>query len=541
MARSRLISFCALLAMLGHAPAMAQDTPHLQRNGQATQLIVDGQPFLALGGELFNSSASSPRYMAPIWDRLARAGVGTLIGTASWQLVEPSEGQFDFAAVDDQIAQAHAHGMRLVLIWFGAFKNAESRYAPSWVRRDEARFPRSQRDAAFKPAGVAASMDGPALSVFGDRLVGADARAFAALMRHIRQIDHDHTVIMMQVENETGLLGSPRDHGALAQAAWRQPVPEALMRYLRDHRATLAPDVARLWGRQGFRATGTWDQVFGSDGEADELFMAWGFARYVDRVAQAGAAEYALPMYTNAWLGPQPGSLRPGDYPSGGPVAHVLDIWKAGAPTLAFQSPDIYVPDFAGTLAAYRRADNPVFIPEARMDVGNLFIALGQYQALGFSPYGVDGEAESADLFSAYRLLRGMTAQITAAQAQDRIRGFRIEGDQPAKTTLGGYSITASRTQGVAGAFGPGTGTQGARANGYGLIIASGKDEFLVVGRGVSLDFAMPGQHVEIDWAQEGTFEQGQWVPGRLLNGDDTYSLFPDDQLRIVRIKLLRR
>jgi beta-galactosidase GanA len=252
-------------ASLTQGACWAEGLPHLQRNGEATQLIVDGVPYLALAGELHNSSPSSPAYMAPIWDRLARDGVRTVIGAASWELIEPQEARYDFTAVDDQIKQAHARNIRLVLIWFGAYKNAEATYAPSWVRRDERRFPRTQRDPAAKPKGIAAFLRaGPILSVFSDTLAQADARAFAALMRHIKQVDRNQTIIMIQVENEVGLLGDSRDRSPLANAAWDQQVPTDLMNYLREHRAS------RRKGRRGRICTADVRQC-----------LAWSAARLV--------------------------------------------------------------------------------------------------------------------------------------------------------------------------------------------------------------------------------------------------------------------
>src|ERR1043166_5754388 len=192
---------CSVAAVLVSTAAVADELPRIERRGQATQLIVDGKPYIALGGELHNSSASSPAYMAPIWPRLAQNGVRTVIGGANWELLEPQEGRFDFAAVDDQVRQAKAHGMRLVMLWFGAYKNAGSTYAPTWVRRDLVRFPRAERDPQAIITGVAAAARGnygPTLSVFNDRLIAADARAFAALMQHLREVDREHTVIMVQ-------------------------------------------------------------------------------------------------------------------------------------------------------------------------------------------------------------------------------------------------------------------------------------------------------------------------------------------------------
>ncbi|MEO6092812.1 MAG: DUF5597 domain-containing protein [Novosphingobium sp.] len=523
--------------------AGAQELPHVERRGQVTQLIVDGKPYLALGGELHNSSGSSPEYMAPIWDRLARNHVGTVIGTASWELVEPAEGQFDFAAVDDQIRQARAHGIRMVLIWFGAYKNAESTYAPSWVRRDQARFPRAVRDPNAKLQGIAAFLrGGVALSAFNERLIEADARAFAALMRHIRQVDKDRTVILVQVENEVGLIGDSRDRSELANQAWSQQVPAELMSAIQANRETLRPNLRDTWGRQGFPSSGTWAQVFGSDKAADEVFMAWGFGRYIERIAQAGAAQYRLPMYTNAWLGPQAKSPEPGDYPSGGAVARMMDVWKVAAPSLAFLSPDIYIDDFAGTLADFHRPNNPIFVPEAKPVTGNLFVALAQFSAIGFSPFGIEDVPDDGDLFKAYRVLKTMTPQIAQAQQEGRIRGFRSDSGSVGKLALGGYEITVQGPRSTEGIFGEGTGAAAAeKAQGYGLVIQTGEEEFLVVARAVSLQFALPGAQIEIDSAQEGRFEKGQWIAGRTLNGDERHELFPAKKLAVVRIRLLRR
>ncbi|MCE7797076.1 DUF5597 domain-containing protein [Sphingobium sufflavum] len=529
--------------LLGHTALLAGPLPHLQQNGRATQLIVDGAPYLVLGGELHNSSPSSPAYMAPIWDRLARNNVRTVIGAASWELVEPQEGRFDFTAVDDQIRQARAKGIRLVLIWFGAYKNAQSTYAPSWVRRDEARFPRVAFDPAAKPRGIGAYLGhNPTLSVFSEALVQADARAFAALMDHIRQVDRNQTVIMMQVENEVGLIGDSRDRSAPAAAAWGQPVPSALIAYLRGHRATLRPAVEQAWGRNGYRDSGTWAEVFGTDNIANEIFMAWGFGTYVDRVTKAGAAKHALPMFTNAWLGPQPGSPEPGDYPSGGPVARMMDVWKAAAPSLALLAPDIYINDFAGTLAEFKRPDNPIFIPEAKPDTGNLFVALGSYDAIAFSPFGIEDVPEGGDLYRAYGLLNEMTGTIASAQAEGRIGGFKIAGGKQQQIQLGGYDINLTGPMSTLGAFGAGTGTEEkGKTEGYGLVINSAPDQFLIVGRGISATFAAPGVKVEVDSAQEGLFRKDQWVPGRTMNGDERFFLFPKDDLRIIRLTLLKR
>ncbi|MFJ4175366.1 DUF5597 domain-containing protein [Microbacterium sp. NPDC089696] len=514
--------------------------PHLRRTGGATQLVVDGRPYLALGGELHNSSTSSPEYMAPVWDRLGAAGIRTLISVASWQLVEPEEGVFDFTAVDDQIAQARARGIRLVLLWFGAYKNADSAYAPRWVRSDEDRFPRAERDPEQMLSGRFA-LDGPILSVFSEELTVADARAFAALMAHIAEIDRDHTVIMVQVENEVGLLGDSRDRSALADAAWEQDVPAALLDGLVRRGASLHPWIRDVWSAAGSRTSGTWSEVFGTDREAEEIFMAWAFSSYVERVASAGTAAHPIPHYANAWLGPQPGAETPGQYPSGGPVSRMLDIWRIGAPTLGLLAPDIYVQDFTGTIDGYASEDNPIFIPEAIPIAGNAFIAVGAYKAIGFNPFGIEDLAVDHEIFRCYRVLEEMRDLITDAQVRDRIHGFSIATGEVHQARIGDYDVTLNGARDTYGLFGTGTGAAADTLSGYGLILQTDDDEFVVAARHASLSFSRTDARVELDELQEGTYTDGVWSPRRTLNGDERYFAFQSDDLRVVRVRLLRR
>ena len=516
------------------------DIPRVIRTPYGSQLLVDGVPFLSLGGELHNSSPASPAYMAPIWDRLAELGVRSIIGAASWQLVEPEEGSFDFTAVDDQVQQARARGIKLVLIWFGSYKNAESSYAPSWVRRDEKRFPRAERDPQRLLTGQF-PIDGPVLSVFSENLVQADAAAFAQLMRHLKETDPAHTVIAIQVQNEVGLLGDSRDRSFLAEQVWTKEVPAELLEGLTSRGSNLLPWLRDLWERNGARTSGTWAEVFGSDRDADEVFMSWGFSRFVGRVAEAGTAEYPLPVYTNAWLGPQANAEVPGTYPSGGPVARMIDVWQIGAPSLDFLAPDIYIDDFAETLAAYDVAGNGIFIPEARPDPGLAFIAVGAYRSMGFHPFGIEDAFESKELFSAFAEMHRMTDVITQAQAQGRIHGFSLAAGERHEVELGGYNITVSGPFDTRGMFGEGTGGAAEVVTGYGLIIHSADDEFFMLARGTFVNFSRTDSTVELDTLTEGEFVENQWIPGRILNGDERYFMFPKDGLRTVRIELLRR
>ncbi|WP_220399080.1 beta-galactosidase [Granulicella sp. WH15] len=330
--------------------------PHLERRGSATQLIVEGKPFLVLGGELHNSSSSSIEYMKPVWPRLADMHMNTVLLPVAWETIEPEEGRFDFKSMDGLLEGARANHLKLVLLWFGAWKNTYSSYAPAWVKSNTERFPRVQ------------TSDGRGterLSPFSTTVRDADARAFAGLMRHLRDVDGGtHTVLMVQVENEVGVIPESRDHSSAANAAFAAAVPTALTSFLQAHRTTLNPEFRAAWEAAGSRSTGTWQEVFGKASLTDDLFMAWHYATYIEHVAAAGKAEYPLPMFANAAL-IRP-NYEPGQYNSGGPLPHSMDVWRAGAPSVDFISPDIYFNEFAQWAGRYTRADNPLFIPETQ-------------------------------------------------------------------------------------------------------------------------------------------------------------------------------
>jgi beta-galactosidase GanA len=486
----------------------AQPPPHLQKQGTATQLIVDGRPFLILGGELHNSSSSSLEYMGPIWPRMAAMNFNTVLAALSWELVEPEEGKYDFRLVDGLIEDARRHNLRLVFLWFGSWKNGMSSYIPAWVKRDFKRFPRVK---------LRNGETVEVLSTFAPANWEADAKAFAALMRHIREVDgNDHTVLMMQVENEVGVLGDSRDRCEAANKAFAQPIPQALAAYLSKNQGKLIPELASLVGS---RTSGTWEQVFGSGPAADEAFMAWNYASYVDKVTAAGKAEYPLPMFVNAWLSSP--DQKPGDWPSGGPLPHVMDIWRAAAPRIDFLAPDIYQPNFAEWCRRYTQLGNPLFIPEMRRgDDGarNIFYAIGQHDAIGTSPFAVDSipDPKTASLGKTYGVLDQLAPLLLKHQGKGEMAGFLLDKEQPStKVKLGGYELDVS----LDAIF-------GSKAEiGYGLVIATGSDEFVGAGSGFGVTFVTktPGPaRVGLAAVDEGVYSNGKWIPGRRLNGDET-------------------
>jgi hypothetical protein len=500
------------LAAIAAAADTPASLPHLEKRGEVTQLIVDGKPFLALAGELYNNSASSLEYMKPIWARLVAMRLNTVLAPVSWAQLEPSPGKFDYTLVDGLIRDARANHLHLVFLWFGSWKNTWSSYAPEWIKRDFEKFPRVQ---LHDGSGT------ERLSPFSADNRDADARAFAALMRRIREIDGDsHTVLMIQLENEVGVIPDARDYSAAANAGYQAPVPPELMRYLAEHKEALDPDFRTRWGAAGFKTSGNWETVFGPGPQTDDLFMAWNYALYIGKVAEAGKAEYPLPMYANAAL-IRP-DYAPGQYNSGGPLPHSIDLWRAGAPQLDFVAPDIYF-EFQKWSSAYDRLGNPLFVPEAAggaQGAANVFYAVGQHSALGFSPFGIDGEA-SKPLEQSYQLLAELAPLILENQGKRMVAAALLEDLTPSqKIRLGNYTlnVTGVRTTGPAGA-------QAAAPAPHAIFIATGPEEIYMAGSGVTVTIApnSPGPPlVGLGTVQEGHFIDGKWTPGRALAGDDT-------------------
>lgn len=501
--------------------------PHLEQRGAVTQLIVAGKPWLVLGCELGNSTSSSRTYMQTVWPKLKASGVNTVLAVVSWEQTEPVEGEFDFRVVDGLLADARANDMKLALLWFGSWKNGITSYTPTWVKRDTARFPLAQT-----PEGRPL----PILSTLGSERCAADARAFAALMRHLKEVDAaEQTVVMVQIENEVGLHGHPRDYGPLAEAAFRSAVPQELTAWLTAHREELLPETRAAWEAGGCRTEGIWEELFGPNDRAAELFMAWNYAACLERVAAAGRAEYDLPAFVNAWI-VQPEDTRPGNYPSGGPQAQNHDIWRAAAPHIDLLSPDIYLDDFPAIAALYARGGNPLFVPESRSGqhgAANAAYAIGAAGAIGYSPFGFErncDEAVNATFCQFYRKAGRVADAILAAQAEGRIGAAWLKGSSPMRVKeeirLGDVRIccelvsSGMRNGGAPQLTG---GTYDPEAIGY-LIAIRQDDGWLFLGSNVRVTF-LPADgkgYIGLAKVTEGDFDAaGNWQEGRWLNGDE--------------------
>jgi beta-galactosidase GanA len=428
-------------------------------------------------------------------------------------LIEPKEGVFDFTLVDSLIITARQNNLHLVFLWLASWKNGMSSYMPLWVKEDYKKYPRIKIKEGY-------TME--VLSALSEANWKADANAFAKLMKHIKEFDgSQHTVLMMQVENEVGVLSDSRDRSETANATFAAPVPKELINYLVKNKDSLVPEVKKQWEQNGFKTSGNWETVFGQGKNCDEVFMAWNYAGYVNKVAEAGKKEYPIPMYANAWLD-QGTDPKPGDYPSGGPLARVMDIWKARTTAIDIFGPDLYVSEFDERCQKFTQHDNPLFIPEMNSsDDGarNIFVAIGKYNAIGVSPFGIDHirDPEKSGFSKSYNVLSQLSAVILEKQVKKEVIGFVVDEKNPTVfCEMGGYKLEITLDE----LFGH------TAKLGYGIVMVDGINKFIGAGSGFRVLFhpiiKSSKNIIGISNVDEGSFIDGTWIAGRRLNGDES-------------------
>jgi beta-galactosidase GanA len=515
--------------------ANGSEMPRISNSANGGQLLVDGKPYLILGGELGNSSAGTAAQADSILPRLSQMHLNTVLMPVAWEQIEPIEGSFDFNILDHWIDIAREQRLHLVLLWFGSWKNSMSSYAPAWVKQNPNRFPRAK------------SVNGEEieiLSTLGTDNVKADSSAFAALMKHLKQKDNDqHTVLMVQVENEVGFLGQGRDRSPIADQLFKSAVPPALIQGLRRDGDSMSPEL-----RSHFNSDGkTWREIFGDS--SDEVFMAWNYATYIQAVVEAGKREYALPMYVNCQL-PAPGE-RAGEYPSGGPHPYYLQVYRAAAPSLDFYSPDIYWPNFEYWIDRFKFNGNAVFVPEARMESApyNSLYAFGEARAFGFSPFGIDNvqpasidRAADSSISEVYAALNSVSDVLLASQASGNVRAIVLHKDSPRPTRtilLGSYlfEATISRSWPAKSLL---------AEDGAMIIMQTTANEFIIAGMGLTVSFARdPDTDTKVSGIssiEEVRRNDGAWTTQRSLNGDQNSQgrqlQMDPHQIRIYRVVL---
>lgn len=474
--------------LLAISTLQAQELPHWIKQGTASQLVVDKKPMLLLAGELGNSSASSEQDIENVFPKLKRIGLNTVLVPAYWDLIEPEEGKFDFSLIDKTITEARKHDMKVVFLWFGAWKNSMSCYAPLWFKSDYKKYPRCYTETG-KPLEIA--------SPFSENVFKADSKAFVKLMSHIKDFDSkENTVIMIQVENEIGMLESARDHSKTANKLFDSAIPDKLKQYLKRNTKTLHPWLKEKWEMAGGKTEGTWEEVFGKDIFTDEIFMAWQYAAYVEKMIQKGREVYNLSMYVNAAMNSR--NRKPGEYPSAGPLAHLIDIWKCAAPSIDLLAPDLYDNGFVDWVAQYKLHNNPLFIPEIKLEPNDgvrAFYVFGQHDAIGFSPFSIEDAPDDGNykLTKAYTKLDELMPLITKYQGKEQMKGILFDQANKEKNIeWDGITLSCKHfftlpwdARATDGSVWP---------EGGGIIIKLNKLEYLVAGSGIVIEFKYPDE-----------------------------------------------
>ena len=430
-------------------------------------------PSPILGGELSNSAATSVADIDEVMPRMRALGLNTVLVPAYWELMEPVEGLFDFTLIDRTIDVARREQLYVVFLWFGVWKNSMSCYTPGWFKQDTNRFLRAMT-AEGKQMEIA--------SCFSDNVLQADLKAFSALMRHIKERDPQReVVIMMQIENEIGMLESARDHSTLAEKVYKQE---------------------------------RWAERYGTDEYADEKFMALSYARYVEHLAEAAREIHDMPLYVNAAMNSR--GRRPGEYPSAGPLAHLIDFWHKGAPSIDLLAPDIYDTGFKSWCAQYamplRPQDggeikNRLFIPESRCCENSgvrALYAFGEHQALGFSPFAIDQTSpkETESVTKAYALLRQLftfysscvpsVANEQSSSALFTSKTWGLLFDQEDRERVINDNVVMTCRHYFTLPWDPRATDGTTWPEGGAMLIRLGKFDYLLAGSGVVIDFKTP-------------------------------------------------
>ncbi len=508
--------------------------PEIRNYNGIDTLFVHNEPFIILGGEIHNSSASNLGFMEEtVWPNLKGLNMNTVLLPIYWELIEAEEGIFDYTILDGIIEQARRNKLHLVLLWFGLWKNSESSYVPGWMKQDTQTYFRAR-----KVNGEAINTVSPLCQA----AIEKDANALAHILAHLKAMDgEENTVIAIQIENEMGLLGTDRDYSLEGEKSFATKVPDEV--------------------EKEFSVQGSWKECFGY--EAGEYFMAYYFARAVEHITRSAQREYNLPCYVNAWLKQHPWYL--GSYPCGGPVASMRRMWKLMAPSLFCLAPDIYVPYVPQVMEEYAQEGNPLFIPEVRKDAitsSYALYAFGKYNAVGYSPFAVeelamapeeinkppmevmlalnidpsafDIEGSREYLSRVYGLMEDIKPLYFKYRGTPALKSFikKSETDYGGLFRFKEYDFLVGYGQ-----------KQPHKPLAAGMIFEVGENSFYIIGMMCSIKLLPKlgeNRKVDILKLEEGEFENGKWKSRRVLNGDEKMALHLKDQLSCYYLELYK-
>jgi hypothetical protein len=514
--KKMLIFPCMVFFILntGFAQVKESTAPRIVEKDGRHALLVDGQPFLILGGQAHNSSGW-PGMLPQVWTSIEAMHANTLEVPVYWENIEPQQGKYDFSLVDTLLIQAREHKVRLVLLWFATWKNGSNHYMPEWMKIDSKKYPNIT-------GKNGQSVDSP--SPHTQSAMEADARAFKNMMKYLKEADPQHTVIMVQVQNEPGSWGSVRDYSAAAQKLFEGKVPEELLK----------PEILKTLNKPVL-SKGTWQEVFGND--ADEYFHAWSVARYIGYVAAAGKSVNTLPLYVNAALRDPLTNPSASTYESGGPTDNVIPIWKAAAPSIDLLAPDIYLSGCERVLKVlelYARNDNPLLVPEIGSNEENskYLYSLLAHGGIGFSPFGIDdngrGETKTetetrlAYIGQEYAMAAPMMRELAKWSFEGKIKAVVECEDHPQQSIdLGAWQAIVSFGEARRNKVETNT-----KPIGKAMVVQLGENDFILIGTLCHFTFKPTGANAGKSWqylkVEEGKYENGKWKILRIRNGDET-------------------